>query len=80
MFTVTFWQWIMELGFIMIFQFHLSFTHGKSKFFDEFWFVIFQLQMYVSNAFYLLGDRSFQRSVTEVGLFKAIWRAFTEPY
>ena len=80
MFSVNVWQWILELLFQMLAIVQLNFLMGRSKFLDSLWHVFGLFHVQFINAFYLFGDRKFQRHVDENGLLKAIRRALLQMY
>ncbi len=74
MFSISFWQWILELAFVGISIVHIFFLVGISKFLDELWVVYVHFHIQTINAFYLFGDNEFHRNVVEYGFFRAVWR------
>ncbi len=81
MFSVNIWQLFLEVIFVIVFNVKIfAFNRTGSKLLDNLWSDYVYVHLGLVNAFYLLGDDLFLRSVTEVGLLKALWRAFFQLY
>ena len=81
MFSVSIWQLFLEVLFTFVFNVKIfAFARTDSKLLDNLWFDYVHAHLGLVNAFYLLGDDLFLRSVTEVGLANALWRAFSQQY
>ncbi len=74
MFSISFWQWVLEMVFMAIMRIHLYLSVGSNKFIDELMTVYVYFHLSTINAFYLFGDRDFQRSVIKFGFVRALWR------
>ncbi len=80
MFSVSFWQWVLEVLLVLLMTLHLYYLAGKSRFFDKFFNVIGTFYYHVINAFYLFGDREFQRGVTQNGILTSVRKAIFQSY
>ncbi len=80
MLATTVWQWGLELIFMFIFMIHLHVTIGYSRVYDKLWILLSLLFSNVLNGFYLLGDKRFYANVRNIGLAKALWKAFIQDY
>ncbi len=80
MLATTVWQWVLEVAFMVIFYIHLHLTIGHNRVLDKFWILFSLLFSLALNGFYLLGDKRFQMNVRNIGISKALWKAFLQSY
>ncbi len=80
MFTVNLWQWIVEVTFMIVFYTLVFVDFEKSELNFRILVLYIYFHMHLVNAFYLLGDSLFQKSVSNVGILKALYRAFLQAY
>ncbi len=80
MFAVTFWQWVLEVVFMLLVLIYPQIPRESNKLVDHIFFLFVQLYFALVNTFYLFGDNVFQRSVVEVGVLKALKRALLQNY
>ncbi len=69
-----------ELLFHFLAVTQLAIVKGHSEFYDDLWRVFAAFYVQFINAFYLFGDKEFQRGVDENGLIKSIQRALLQKY
>ncbi len=77
MFSVIFWQWILEVTFVLVYYIHIRFTQGMSLFLDNLFFVFVHFYGTLINSFYLFEESHFRHNVQTIGLSKAVLKALT---
>ncbi len=81
MFVVNVLQYGMELVFTFTFVIYLFVVMKvSSAIMNKFWFVYSSSISLLMNAFYLLGDNTFQHHVRVEGYKKALWKALRQDY
>ncbi len=81
MFTVSIWQLLLEIVFMIVLNVKLFFVPTTdSKLAEQLWLNYIHVHFTLVNAFYLLGDNLFLKSVQEVGLLKALLKAICQSY
>ena len=81
MFVVNVLQYGMELVFTFTFVIYLFVVMKvSSAIMNKFWFVYSSSISLLMNAFYLLGDNTFQHHVRVEGYKKALWKALRQEY
>ncbi len=80
MFSVNIIQWGLEFLFMFIFSSKIWIDSENSHLTNRLWLHYVQIHLTLVNAFFLLGDNSFQRSVTEVGVLKSLAKALLQTY
>ncbi len=80
MFLVNIGQWALEFLFMFIFSSKIWIDVGNGIFINRIWLHYVQIHLTIVNAFFLLGDSEFHRSVTEVGFLKSLGRSLLQTY
>ncbi len=81
MFNVNILQWILEVLFMILLNLKIyASDDGFNALQERIWHIYVSVHIHLVNAFYLLGDSEFLRSVTEVGIIKSLQRAFLQSY
>ena len=80
MFAVNVLQWFLEVILMIVFNLKIHLDEDVNKLRDRIWLLYLYFHLHLVNAFYLLGDSDFLRSVADVGVLKSLQRAFFQSY
>ena len=71
-------QWVLEVFNVAIYLAYIHFIHGYSNFLDKFFgLYLMVFNMVIQPSFYLNGDASFRRELTNNGFLRAMkWALF----